>query len=544
MALSRPGRVSGVAVAVARLSTLLPRELAWTPMVIGPELDERVRRDSPWNRAVGMELVSWPRGAGPVEQVMAVVTRLRELGADVVIPNDCEHGFVAAAMDHVRGLRCGLWLHADHHDGDVLVERCAELADSWRAVSTSGRARAIALADRLELVLRRSGEPLPAPVDLGDAPSPVPSERAAIAILYAGRLEKQVKRVLDLARIADALAEAGTPFEMRVVGDGPARAELVEAMATHIAMGRVSVEAPRALDEMRAAFEWADVTLLVSASEGMPTVVLESLAAGRPVVVSDHCGGAAELVAKERGRIGSVFPVGAAFEAAELLAGWAADRVRLASAGPAARALTVERLCTEVRSNEFATFAAEAHGGKRRWNPEVPLEGAGWWRLIRRAIGAIGPCSPQELEVLACEWLTASGVAADGVWTPGGPLLPLELPRVESPHSRLVRSAIERLVVQGAKRIGVYGAGAHTRKVIDEILAESRIEMLIDDRAGHLNGPPAEIRGLPVLQPKDACERGIDAILISSDEHEREMLLRARGWAAGLRLETVYESPA
>jgi len=544
VALARPEAVSGVAVAVARMASLMPEASAWTPLVIGPELTKAVLGRSPWSEAGDVQLATWSADASPVEQVLTVLRRLRELNAHVVVPNDCFHGFVAAGIDHLAGLRCAMWLHADHLDGDEIVERCGQLADSFRAVSAEGRARAVALADRIEISLPRMGEPCPAVVAVPATCTGIGPVRDRLAILYAGRLEKQVKRVLDLVRLADALGAAGTPFEMRIVGDGPCRGELAAGMAPHIAMNRVVLMGAVPLEQMQSIYGWADVTVLVSGSEGMPTVVLESLANGRPVLVSDRCGGATQLVARERGRFGQIFPVGAVETAADILTDWSMDRALLAQMGREAHAMALARFGPVVRAPDFTAFVAEARNAPQRWDPRLPVEAGLWWGRLRTAIEAIGPCSPQDLVTLAREWLKASGVESSGAFVPGSDLLPLSLPGIMSPTARLVRAALDRLLARGVKRIAVYGAGLHTRRMLSLIRSVPQVVAVVDDRAGFLNGPPTDIGGLPVIAPSAAVDHAIDAVLVSSDEHEREMLVRAQTWAVGIPVEPVYEGVA
>jgi len=540
VALSRPDAVSGVAVAVARMSALLPAGVAWIPLVVGPGLTDSVLLASPWNHAKNARIATWPAGASPVDQVLTVLIALRELGANVVVPNDCFHGFVAAAIDHARGLRAALWLHADHLDGDEIVQRCGELADSFRSVSAAGRTRALRVADRLEVQLPRTGEPTPTLVAVPDRPTVMPVKRDRLAIVYAGRLEKQVKRVLDLAALADGLAAARVPFELRIAGEGPARSELSAALAAHIAAGRAVLLGPLPLDQMTPLYAWSDTVVLVSGSEGMPTVVLEALSHGRPVLVTDRSGGATQLVEREGGRIGAVFPTGDTAKACAILGDWSSDRVALASMGTAARTLALQRFSVEARAADFEAFVAEAADGKRKWTSGVPLEAGSWWRKILTALEGIGPCSETDLAHLARVWLEAGGMEPAGVFVPGSELLPLRLPGILGPAARLVRAALERLLARGATRIAVYGAGVHTRKMLSMFESVPQVVAVIDDRAGFLNGPPSDLGGLPVIAPNAAADRRIDGVLISSDEHEREMVVRARGWGTVAIVEAVY----
>jgi len=88
-----------------------------------------------------------------------------------------------------------------------------------------------------------------------------------------------------------------------VVGDGPARPDLEQAVAAHGVAGRVHFLGHRAdVDEVLAA---ADVFVLPSHTEALPTVLIEAMAAGLPVVATT-VGGIPEMV--ERGSSALLVP--------------------------------------------------------------------------------------------------------------------------------------------------------------------------------------------------------------------------------------------
>ncbi|SMD20979.1 glycosyltransferase [Lentzea albidocapillata] len=94
--------------------------------------------------------------------------------------------------------------------------------------------------------------------------------------LCPARLEPQKRHDVLL----DAWSQVPGDCELWLAGDGSLRAEL-EARAP----GRVRFLGTRT--DVRDLLEAADVTVLTSDWEGMPIALLESLAAGRPVVASD-----------------------------------------------------------------------------------------------------------------------------------------------------------------------------------------------------------------------------------------------------------------
>ncbi|NKE63202.1 glycosyltransferase, partial [Lentzea sp. PSKA42] len=96
--------------------------------------------------------------------------------------------------------------------------------------------------------------------------------------LCPARLEPQKRHDVLL----DAWALVPGEAELWLAGDGSLRAEL-ETRAQ--GLGRVRFLGTRT--DVRDLLEAADVTVLTSDWEGMPIALLESLAAGRPVVASD-----------------------------------------------------------------------------------------------------------------------------------------------------------------------------------------------------------------------------------------------------------------
>lgn len=99
---------------------------------------------------------------------------------------------------------------------------------------------------------------------------------------------------LDVLIDAMALAMARADFRLYLVGDGPLRAELERRSAALRLANRVTFAGYVAHDELGDWYRAADLTVLPSRSEGVPNVLLESIASGTPFVAS-RVGGVPEI---------------------------------------------------------------------------------------------------------------------------------------------------------------------------------------------------------------------------------------------------------
>lgn len=112
-----------------------------------------------------------------------------------------------------------------------------------------------------------------------------------LRILFAGSLsaEKNPLAALEVFRRVRAVV----PARMCFAGAGALDAQLADAA---VAAGVAEdVELAGSVRDMRPVFEWADVLLLTSRTEGLPGIALEAAAAGVPVVGFD-VGGVVEAI--------------------------------------------------------------------------------------------------------------------------------------------------------------------------------------------------------------------------------------------------------
>lgn len=167
---------------------------------------------------------------------------------------------------------------------------------------------------------------------LKSGPLPVPD---ASRLVCVGRLCEQKGQLL-LVEAAARLAADGVEFELVLAGDGPMRPQVEAAVREHELGDRVRITGWLSNDAVRAELAAARVMVLPSFAEGLPVVLMEALALGRPVVTT-YVAGIPELV--EHGAAGWLVPAGDPAALADALAdALAAPSERLAAMGRAGAA--------------------------------------------------------------------------------------------------------------------------------------------------------------------------------------------------------------
>jgi colanic acid/amylovoran biosynthesis glycosyltransferase len=171
-------------------------------------------------------------------------------------------------------------------------------------------------------------------------------------LVNVGRLSEQKGQQL-LVEAAAGLRDRGHEFELVIVGDGPMRAEIEQQITDRGLSGHVRITGFVSNQEVRRQLESARALVLPSFAEGLPVVIMETLALGRPVI-STYIAGIPELV--EPGVNGWLVPAGAVLPLIDAMA----DLLSLGSAkldqmGRSGRARIAER---HVAHTEAAKLAA------------------------------------------------------------------------------------------------------------------------------------------------------------------------------------------
>jgi glycosyltransferase involved in cell wall biosynthesis len=188
---------------------------------------------------------------------------------------------------------------------------------------------------------------------LAEGPTPVPDVPTIVCV---GRLAEQKGQLVLIDAVA-RLSGRGVPFELVLAGDGPMRPLIEKAVRAHGLEGRVRITGWLSNDAVRRHLLDARLMALPSFAEGLPVVLMEALALGRPVVTTTVAG-IPELV--RAGVNGWLVPAGDPERLADALAaGLTTPADRLSEMGRAGAAAVREM---HDAAREAATLAAHLAG--------------------------------------------------------------------------------------------------------------------------------------------------------------------------------------
>ncbi|MGI8432111.1 MAG: glycosyltransferase family 4 protein [Chthoniobacterales bacterium] len=180
-------------------------------------------------------------------------------------------------------------------------------------------------------------------------------------ILSVGRLIEK-KGFNDLIAAGALLAQEGVGFRTEIIGEGPLAGALQAQIERAGLANKVTLVGPLPQSEIsaRLAHSWVFALPCVTEAGGgmdnLPTVVMEAMAAGLPVV-STPLGGVPEMVVD--GVTGLLVPEQAPAALGTALARLLGDRVHASSLGRAGRARAAELFASERSARELrALFAA------------------------------------------------------------------------------------------------------------------------------------------------------------------------------------------
>lgn len=176
-------------------------------------------------------------------------------------------------------------------------------------------------------------------VDIAALPRPLRDHtRAPVELVSVGRMSPE-KGQLGLIDALARMVDKGLDVRLTLVGDGPLR-QSIEAAVVHRGL-RDRVEMKGALAENETLMEIArgDVFVLPSLMEGLPVVLMEAMALGKPVV-APHIAGIPELV--EQGKTGLLFRPGDWVDLAEKTSQLAENAAATAELGERGRLRVID----------------------------------------------------------------------------------------------------------------------------------------------------------------------------------------------------------
>lgn len=174
----------------------------------------------------------------------------------------------------------------------------------------------------------------------------------AVTLLYVGRVSRE-KSLELLAQAFRELVDDGADVSLAVIGDGPYRGEMEQALSGYPALFTGYLQG----EELQRAYASADLFVFPSATDTFGNVVLEAQASGLPVIVSD-AGGPRELMCD--GETGAVFRAGDKGEFLATLRRLTAERSQLALMGKKARIYTLEK--GPVAADTYSTILRTGGG--------------------------------------------------------------------------------------------------------------------------------------------------------------------------------------
>jgi len=296
-------------------------------------------------RAAGASAWSHARLLAVTPKALAAAWRLRRLGVERIHAHFANQTADCAAMAAgVAGLPFSFTAHAYDIYSTAPRQRNATL--DWKLrhaarVFTVNRYARDLLRARLPAAER--ARVCTAYVGIPTAVfrvEPQPPDVDGLRLVCVGRFQE--KKGLDtLVDACALLRDRGVRFHLRLIGDGPQRDEL-RARVARLALGdHVALSDPMAQEQVAQALRESHVFVMpcrrdrTGDMDGIPTVFMEALATGRPVV-SCTVSGVPELV--RDGETGLLVPPdapGPLADAVQRLADDPALRARLGSAGRA-----------------------------------------------------------------------------------------------------------------------------------------------------------------------------------------------------------------
>lgn len=303
-------------------------------------------------------------------------------------------------------------------------------------------------------------------------PARPPLEGRPLTLIYAGRMENNLKRAVSLVAISDRLSKEGIDHRMTLLGDGPATEEIDSLIAKEGRATRMRRLRPMSPEGVERLFSEHDAFILPSRIEGLSMSVMEAMAQGCVPVISRTTSGAGTLVDHER----TGMLVDVEFDADE---GTIAER--FCAAVRRAKGIGIGEMSAAAHARAAERFSLEAYGD-----------------ACERVIEAAGASAPRRWPTdRACAFTASTAAAGSGA--------------VPQDGATRLRELLSKLK---GRAIVVHGTGRHTIELGAVFAAsEARIAAFTDDdpkRQGEM------LWNWPIVAPASAGRTGATDVVISS----------------------------
>ncbi|WP_297341865.1 glycosyltransferase [Pseudophaeobacter sp.] len=192
-----------------------------------------------------------------------------------------------------------------------------------------------------------------------ETPAPLPEGSLRLAAI--GRFVEQ-KGQMVLIRAMAEVVQTHPQVHLALIGDGEMRADLEAAIAAAGLQNNVTLTGWLSEAGVRAELAASHALVMPSFAEGLPMVVMEAMAAARPVLAT-YIAGTPELVLP--GKTGWLVPAGDAQILAAAIAELAqVPAAQMASLGAAARERVLERHDSDIEAGKLDDMFREACQGK------------------------------------------------------------------------------------------------------------------------------------------------------------------------------------
>jgi glycosyltransferase involved in cell wall biosynthesis len=178
---------------------------------------------------------------------------------------------------------------------------------------------------------------------------PTQGLRGQHTLLYVGRVSRE-KNLDFLAELFRELVDHGADVELAIVGDGPYRAPLQDALREY----PVAFTGYLRGEQLAIAYASSDLFVFPSTSDTFGNVVMEALASGTPALVT-NVGGPSELVAHREA--GLVLPAGDLGRWVDAIETLVLDERRRKGMGRCARRLAEASTFERARAEQWAFYA-------------------------------------------------------------------------------------------------------------------------------------------------------------------------------------------